>query len=322
MKQFQMAFAYTIVSSIIGQILEIPFSIFYNFILEERYGFNNQTLSLFIKDQIKNNIVGLILTPILLYLYLKIVEVGGQYFYIYVVIFILFFIFLFQWIWPNFIAPLYNKYEELEEGELKLGINKLAEQNDFPLKKLFKVDGSTRSSHSNAYFFGFGKNKRIVLFDTLINQLEKTEIYAVLCHEIGHWKFNHTFKHIGFLMIKIFLFFYLFQFFIYEDYFYKSFGFNQKSIFIGSNLFVGLFIPINQILSVIQMSLSRIYEFQADQYAFQMGYAQQLCDGLIKMFKENSGNLLPHPIYSWYHYSHPPLKERLDYINNLQKKEK
>lgn len=106
-------------------------------------------------------------------------------------------------IYPNFIAPLFNKYEELPEGELKEGIEKLAVKNTFPLTKIYSVDGSTRSSHSNAYFFGFGKNKRIVLFDTLINQLNNSEIYAVLCHEIGHWKYSHTFKHLGALMVKI-----------------------------------------------------------------------------------------------------------------------
>lgn len=117
-------------------------------------------------------------------------------------VFVLVVIFLMMLIYPNFIAPLFNKYEELEEGELKTGIEKLAAVNEFPLTKLFKVDGSTRSSHSNAYFFGFGKNKRIVLYDTLLNQLAPKEIYAVLCHEIGHWKYSHTFKHLAVLIVS------------------------------------------------------------------------------------------------------------------------
>jgi STE24 endopeptidase len=144
--------------------------------------------------------------------------------------FVLATIFLMMLIYPNFIAPLFNKYEELEEGELKTGIEKLAVQNEFPLRKLFKVDGSTRSSHSNAYFFGFGKNKRIVLYDTLLNQLENTEIYAVLCHEMGHWKYSHTFKHLGALMLRVFVFFYLFSYVIYSDAFYTNFGYSQKSV--------------------------------------------------------------------------------------------
>jgi len=144
--------------------------------------------------------------------------------------FVLATIFLMMLIYPNFIAPLFNKYEVLEEGELKTGIEKLAVQNEFPLRKLFKVDGSTRSSHSNAYFFGFGKNKRIVLYDTLLNQLENKEIYAVLCHEMGHWKYSHTFKHLGALMLRVFVFFYLFSYVIYSDAFYTNFGYSQKSV--------------------------------------------------------------------------------------------
>lgn len=164
-------------------------------------------------------------------------------------------------IYPNFIAPLFNKYEELEEGELKTGIEKLAVQNEFPLRKLFKVDGSTRSSHSNAYFFGFGKNKRIVLYDTLLNQLENKEIYAVLCHEMGHWKYSHTFKHLGALMLRVFVFFYLFSYVIYSDAFYTNFGYSQKSIFVGTFLFIELFTPINTAMNVFAMSMSRLYEF-------------------------------------------------------------
>ncbi|KAL4466165.1 hypothetical protein ABPG72_011043 [Tetrahymena utriculariae] len=318
--EYQNAFGFLLIHSLLDQVLEIPFNYFQTFTLEQRYGFNKTTLKTFITDIIKTNIISQIITAILLFGYLQVVEYGGKYFYFYALIFVLVVIFLMMLIYPNFIAPLFNKYEELPEGDLKNGINKLAEKNEFPLTKIYSVDGSARSSHSNAYFFGFGKNKRIVLFDTLINQLNHQEIYAVLCHEIGHWKYSHTFKHLGALMIRVFTFFYLFSFVIYNDSFFVSFGYSQKSVFIGTYLFVEFFVPINTLMNIFTMTMSRRYEFQADNYAFQMGYAKQLYVGLIKMFKENASNLLPHPIYSWYHYSHPPLKERLEQIENLLKR--
>lgn len=143
-----------------------------------------------------------IITPILLYCYLYLVENGGPYFFVYVEIMMIIFIFLMIWIYPNFIAPLFNTFKELEDGELKTNINELAHSINFPLKKIYVMDGSKRTAHSNAYFFGFGSNKRIVLFDTLLNQLSTQEIVAVLGHELGHWKMKHMPKQLFISIVK------------------------------------------------------------------------------------------------------------------------
>lgn len=157
---------------------------------------------MFIKDIITELALGVVLIPIFLFAYLYLVENGGPYFFIYVGLMIVAFNLILMWLYPNFIAPLFNKFEELEENDLRKSINELAGSINFPLKKIYKMDGSKRSAHSNAYFFGFGSNKRIVLFDTLIEQLNNEEITAVLAHELGHWKMKHLPKQLALEFVK------------------------------------------------------------------------------------------------------------------------
>eukprot|EP00340_Litonotus_pictus_P012254 CAMPEP_0170536670 /NCGR_PEP_ID=MMETSP0209-20121228/102275_1 /TAXON_ID=665100 ORGANISM="Litonotus pictus, Strain P1" /NCGR_SAMPLE_ID=MMETSP0209 /ASSEMBLY_ACC=CAM_ASM_000301 /LENGTH=224 /DNA_ID=CAMNT_0010838055 /DNA_START=876 /DNA_END=1547 /DNA_ORIENTATION=+ len=217
-------------------------------------------------------------------------------------------------IYPHVIAPLFNKFTELEDCPLKEKIQVLASKVEFPLTKLFKIDGSKRSAHSNAYFFGLGKNKRIVLFDTLLEHLEDEEILAVLCHELGHWQKSHIWKNMLNIFLQIFVLFYVYGFFVTNDDLFLSFGFEDKSIIVGITLFMRLYSPVSYVLQLLTFRLSRRYEYQADEYAVDFGYGKLLCSGLVKMFKENSGDLDPDELYAACHYTHPTFVERLNYI--------
>ena len=244
--EFQRGLVFFLLEYIRSKALDIPFSLYYSFIIEERHGFNKKTLRLFFKDMILESLIYAVIVPVVLFGYLYIVENGGDYFFIYVEIFLISFIFIMMWIYPNFIAPLFNKFEDIEKNhaDLKNAIDELAASIHFPLKKVYVMDGSTRSAHSNAYFYGFGNNKRIVLFDTLIKQLDVREIVAVMGHELGHWKMKHMPKNLILIIIKTFVYIYLFGFFLNEKALFTSYGFNDKSILIGTLLFANLISPV------------------------------------------------------------------------------
>ena len=298
----------------------IPFNLYESFVLEEKFGFNKKTMWIFLYDECVSTIISIVLGIPIFYGFLWVVEAGGEYFYIYVEIFIIVIVFILMTIYPNWIAPLFNKYTELEDGTLKTKINNLAGKLNFPLTKIYVIDGSKRSNHSNAYFYGFGKNKRIVLFDTLIKQLGEDEIEAVLCHELGHWYFGHINKNLILSFLQIFVIFYIYGFFIHKKELFLSFGFHEMSIFIGTYLFMLLYSPISYISGLFILKLSRYFEFQADDFANGYGYGELLCKGLIKLVKENKSNLNPDPIYAAFKYSHPTLLERIKSINNNSKK--
>jgi len=184
------------------------------------------------------------------------------------------------------------------------------------------MDGSTRSSHSNAFQYGFCSNKRIVLFDTLLTQANTDEIVAILAHELGHWKYNHTVQSLIISEIQIFVIFAFFSF-VYKNLpFYQSFGFNRSTIIIGLILFQFVWSPMQAISSFLMNTLTRYYEYQADAFACRLGYDDALYQGLIKIHSENKSNLNPDSLYSIYHHSHPPLILRLQAIQMLQKQMK
>ena len=251
-----------------------------------------------------------------------VVDYGGEYFFFYVQIFIIAVMFIMMLLYPNFIAPLFNTFTELEDGELKDGINKLAESLKFPTSKIYVIDGSKRTSHSNAYFYGFWKYKRIVLFDTLLKQVSNNEIYAILCHEMGHWEKNHFWINVSFAFAQVFALFYLFGFFRNVAEIYLSFGYNEKSTFIGIYLFSMIYAPVAFFLEKIHLRISRSNEFEADAYANNFGYSKHLCEGLIKLNKENLSDMDPDPLYSSFHNTHPTLLERLNALELIQIKTK
>nr|AAB61028.1 A_IG002N01.21 gene product [Arabidopsis thaliana] len=274
-------------------ITDLPFSLYSTFVIESRHGFNKQTIWMFIRDMIKGTFLSVILGPPIVAAIIFIVQKGGPYLAIYLWAFMFILSLVMMTIYPVLIAPLFNKFTPLPDGDLREKIEKLASSLKFPLKKLFVVDGSTRSSHSNAYMYGFFKNKRIVLYDTLIQQCKnEDEIVAVIAHELGHWKLNHT---------------------------TYSFIAVQHTV-----------IPLQHLVSFGLNLVSRAFEFQADAFAVKLGYAKDLRPALVKLqvrednnrtqTEENLSAMNTDPLYSAYHYSHPPLVERLRAIDGEDKK--
>eukprot|EP01135_Chromosphaera_perkinsii_P001083 Nk52_evm33s158 gene=Nk52_evmTU33s158 len=313
--------------------LSLPWSVYYTFVVEEKHGFNKQDGWFFFKDTVKSFILSTVVTSVVVSCVVYLVHWGGPYFYIYVWLFVLAFAIFAMTIYPDYIAPLFDTFEPLQDGELKEKIEKLAASIDFPLSKLLVVKASQRSSHSNAYFYGFFKNKRIVLFDTLFEKKDDSpqepctdeEVVAILSHELGHWKLNHVLK--NFLVSQANL---LFIFFAFGQLFnttalYEQFGFHdEKPVMIGLLIiFQFIFAPYNTLVGFLLTVLSRRFEFQADEFAaFTLGYGAHLENALVKIQKGNLGNMNPDKWYSLYHYSHPPLVERLSAIREHVKAKK
>ncbi|XP_073281821.1 CAAX prenyl protease 1 homolog isoform X1 [Primulina huaijiensis] len=305
-----------------SQLTDLPFSLYSTFVIEARHGFNKQTIWLFIRDMIKGIALAVVIGPPIVAAIIFIVQKGGPYLAIYLWAFMLVVSLVMMTVYPILIAPLFNKFTPLPDGNLRIKIESLASSLKFPLKKLFVVDGSTRSSHSNAYMYGFFKNKRIVLYDTLIQQCkDDEEIVAVIAHELGHWKLSHTMY--SFFAVQVLT---LLQFGGYtlvrnsKDLF-QSFGFDTQPVLIGLVLFQHTVIPLQHIVSFLLNLVSRSFEFQADSFAKKLGYASPLRAALVKLQEENLSAMNTDPWYSAYHYSHPPLVERLAAIDKTDKKE-
>jgi len=299
-------------------LLGMPFSLYRTFVIEQKFGFNKMTYKTFFLDHIKVTILSIVLGGPIISAMIVIIQWGGEYFWLYVWMFVTFVLLLMTTIYPTLIAPLFNKFTELEEGELRTRIENLASKVSFPLTKLFKVDGSSRSAHSNAYFYGFFKNKRIVLYDTLMEHATTDDIVAIVAHELGHYKLNHTIRNLAISLTHILVFFYLFGLFMNNNDLYASFGFDSRPILIGLTLFSQLFETLDSPMSLFMNSISRRFEYQADEFATNMGF--DLTAGLVAIHKKNASNLNPDPWYSMYHFSHPTLVERITAIANSKKK--
>ena len=303
---------YVALISLIFYIPGIPFSFYFQFRIEEKFGFNKMTIGLFIKDQIKNLVVsGIILSILLMGLFWFMDKAGPLWWIIASAGFLIFQILL-SIIYPLIIAPIFNKFTPLKEDGLKKVLESLAEKLKFRTSGIFVMDGSKRSGHSNAYFTGVGKAKRIVLYDTLVSILNNRQISAVLAHEIGHYKKHHLLKGlilsffvttVGFYSISVLL-----------NYLpvFEAFGFSRVSyhgILIILSFAAG---PFTFFLTPLFTMWSRKHEYEADAYAVKnTEYGKDLKEGLIIMSRENLSNLTPHPLYSFYHYSHPTVGERI-----------
>lgn len=306
-------------------VANLPFALYSTFVIEQRHGFNKQTLGLFFMDKLKGFllfvVIGFPVTAALLF----VIRWGGAHFYWYVWAFLFAFSLVMVTLYPVLIMPLFNKFTPLEEGELRTRIEALAAQLKFPLTKLFVCDGSKRSNHSNAYFFGFFKSKRIVLFDTLLEQATHDEIVAVLGHELGHWKLWHTAQGFAIQQLYTFALFFVFGKCMNDAELFASFGFASSGveplpIIIGFLLFSQtVWAPVDHALSFLVTLNTRKNEFQAA-FAVDLGHAPALKTALTKLAIENLSNMNPDKFYSAYHYSHPPLVERLGAISDLEKK--
>ncbi|VVT49409.1 uncharacterized protein SAPINGB_P002256 [Magnusiomyces paraingens] len=309
---------------VLSSIISLPLSYYSTFVIEEKFGFNKQTKVLFFTDFLKTQVLSFAIgTPIILG-FVKIIEYFGDAFFLYVWSFFFVVQIFMMTIAPIVIMPLFNKFTPLEDGSLKTKIEDLAKSLSFPLSKLFVIDGSKRSSHSNAFFTGLPWSKRIVLFDTLIEQASSDEeIVAVIGHEIGHWAKNHLAKTLVVLQGNLSLIFFLFSAFFRNKSFYESFGFDTTSptslfadrnnlpIIIGFILFLDILKPLEFFTTFGSNLLSRKHEYEADEYATDLGMGEDLSSGLVTLFKENKSSARSDPLYSAYHYSHPLLPERL-----------
>ncbi|XP_063226275.1 CAAX prenyl protease 1 homolog isoform X2 [Bacillus rossius redtenbacheri] len=335
--EFTQSLLFVFYMNLFNTVLGLPFSIYHTFVLEERHGFNKQTAAFFIKDKLKAFVVSQLIVLLLVLATLYIVKAGGDYFFIVLWLFTMFTTFFLLTIYPNYIAPLFDKYTPLPEGELRSKIEALAQSINFPLYKLYVVEGSKRSTHSNAYFYGFFKNKRIVLFDTLLKDYvpeggstsenqgkgcDNEEVLAVLAHELGHWQLNHILKNLVIMQLNLLLLFLMFSRLFKYPALYRAFGFvDVQPIIIGLLVILQfIFSPYNAVLSFLMTILSRRFEFQADAFAAKLNKAAYLRKALIKLNLDN----LSFPVFDWlyssWHHSHPPLLERLQALEERKDK--
>ncbi|KAH7358887.1 CAAX prenyl protease [Plectosphaerella cucumerina] len=297
---------------VIQQILSLPSSIYHTFVLEEKFGFNKQTPKLFVTDMLKSNLLTFILTPPILAGFLAIIKKTGNQFFFYLWLFAAGLQMFMITIYPIAILPLFNKLSPLEDGELKQNVEALAAKLKFPLHELFVIDGSKRSAHSNAYFFGLPWKKHIVIYDTLIEKSEPQEVVAVLAHELGHWGLGHTTRLFGISQLHFIWIFSLFSVFINNNSLYADFGFLfEHPIVIGFILFSDALSPMDTVVKLLMNVLSRKYEFQADAFARNLGYSTELAKSLIKLQIQNLSTMDADWLYATYHFSHPHLSERL-----------
>jgi len=365
--------SFVLLTTVFSTFTGLPWSLYSTFVIEERHGFNKQTVGFFFKDLVKKTFVSMALALPVTSALLWIIKWGGDYFFLYAWLFTLGFSLFIIAIYHDYIAPLFDRFIPLPEGELRSNIENLAKRISFPLSKIFVVEGSKRSSHSNAYFFGFYKKKVIVLFDTLLkvspfeeekklkeekeaenkstlvedvkdNLLDTSdevdnslptekkvedipatddkakdkgcsneEILAILGHELGHWKLNHVLKNLCISQVNLLCSFFVFGLLMHQDILYESFGFyGERPTLIGLLIiFQFIFSPYNELFGFLMTVLSRKFEFEADEFGKSLGYSTQLQAALMKLHKENLGFPVTDKLYSTYHYSHPPLLERL-----------
>lgn len=356
--EIQVSCVFMVLLNTINIFKEMPFKLYGTFVLEERHGFNKQTAAFFAKDQIKGFLVGQLISMPISCAVIYIVQSGGDFFFIWLWLFTVVISLALMILYPVFIAPLFDKYSPLEEGPLRTSIEELAARLKFPLAQLYVVEGSKRSAHSNAYFYGFWGSKRIVLFDTLLlnkgkpkadvdaateedaasereDSVEKTEetqkgcedpeVLAVLAHELGHWKLGHITKNIVIIQIHLFLMFSMFAYLFKYDPLYRSIGFpaGKRPVLIGLLLIVSYVLgPYNAIINFAMTTVSRAFEYQADAFAKELGYAKELSKALIKLNIDNLG----FPVYDWmystWNHSHPTLLQRMDRLRGDQQTKK
>ncbi len=309
---------YIFLLSLIFYIVDLPFSIYSQFKIEEKFGFNKMTIPLFIRDQIKNIVLSGLIISVLLMGFFWFMDKTGSFWWIIASAGFLIFQLVLSVIYPLLIAPIFNKFTALEDMELKKSLDMLAEKLSFKTTGIFVMDGSKRSAHSNAYFTGVGKSKRIVLYDTLISILNPSQISGVLAHEIGHYKKHHLLKGLILSFVMTTLGFYAVNLLMNYLPLFEAFGFTRVSYHGILVILAFASGPFTFFITPLFTMWSRKHEYEADAFAAEnTEYGKDLKEGLIIMSKENLSNLTPHPLYSFYHYSHPTVAERIKAIDKL-----
>ena len=307
--------------AVISTLIEMPLSLYQTFRLEQRFGFNQMTLGLWLGDLCKSTLVGAIIGLPLAALILWVMGSTGSLWWLWAWGTWTIFNLLLMWIFPSFIAPLFNKFEPLADESLKSRVTQLMERCGFAAKGLFVMDGSRRSAHANAYFTGFGNSKRVVFFDTLLKQLNPGEVEAVLAHELGHFKHKHITKRMVMMFGVSLLGFALLGWLSQQPWFYSGLGIDiLQSKYLGvpaennalALLLFMLAVPVfSFFITPLMSAMSRSDEFEADAYAMQQADGAQLASALLKLYEDNASTLTPDPWYVSFYYSHPPAVDRL-----------
>jgi STE24 endopeptidase len=296
---------------VLTSLLETPFNLYRTFVIEERFGFNKTTPLLYLTDALKGMLIGAALGLPLLYGALWLMERMGEYWWIYVWLLWICFNLLVLFIYPTYIAPMFNKFTPLKDESIKARVEALLKRCGFAVQGLFVMDGSRRSAHGNAYFTGFGKSKRIVFFDTLLERLSGEEIEAVLAHELGHFKRRHVIKRIALTFTLSLVFLWTLGLLLHSDWFYSGLGVSNQSTALGLLLFFLILPVFSFLLHPFLSAYSRSHEYEADSYAAQQTAAKDLINALVKMYQDNAATLTPDPLYSKFYDSHPPAMLRI-----------
>jgi len=302
---------------IANTLIYLPFNYYHSFVIEERFGFNKMTKPLFVKDTLKSIFLTTLIGGLVLVVILWFYNLFPHTFWIYTWIFIAVFSIFMNLFYTKLIVPLFNKLTLLEEGTLKTTLEAFAQKVSFNLKAIFIIDGSKRSTKANAYFSGFGKTKKVVLYDTLLKDLTDDEIAAVLSHEIGHYKKKHIIYNLILSILLTGITLYILSIFINNPILSQAVGISKPSFHIGAIIFMILYTPISVLTGLLMNILSRKFEYQADNFAKKYGYADTLIAALKKLSKMSYSNLTPHKFYVFLNYSHPTLLQR---IQNLRQK--
>jgi STE24 endopeptidase len=300
----------------ISAVLDLPFSVYSTFVIEEKFGFNRTTVKTFIIDLFKGSMIGIVLGVPLLYVILWLMQQMGDLWWIYAWAVISGFSLFMMWVYPTWIAPIFNKFEPLEEGETLDRITGLLKRCGFNSNGIFVIDGSKRSSHGNAYFSGFGKNKRIVFFDTLLKMLNDDELEAVLAHELGHFKKKHIIKGMIISFSTTLAGLAILAWLMQTEWFFTSLGISQPSIHMALLLFTLVMPVFTFALQPLFSMFSRKNEFEADAFAAEQTDARHLVQALVGLYRENASTLTPDPLYSSFYDSHPPAPVRIAHLNS------
>lgn len=302
--------------SFVSSLLDTPLSLYHTFVLEEKFGFNRTTVSIWLVDLVKQSILGLVIGIPLIMVILWLMTSAGDFWWLYAWAVWMSFGFFMMWAYPAFIAPIFNKFSELEDESLKSRIEQLMTRCGFLSKGILVMDGSRRSSHGNAYFTGLGNNKQIVFFDNLLESLDEEEVEAVLAHELGHFKKKHILKRLISMTFMTLAGFAVLGWLMQQTWFYQDLGMSTPSVYAALVLF-SISAPVfTFFLSPISAMISRKHEFEADDFAAEQSDANKLVEALVKLYKDNANTLTPDPLHSAYYDSHPPAPVRIAHLTS------
>lgn len=307
-----LALAFFGILMLASDILTIPFQCYSTFVIEEKYGFNKTSIKTFVADKLKGYVLGAVVGGALVALLIYMIQAIGPSFWIWFSIIAAVFILFINMFYTSLILPMFNKLTPLGDGDLKKSIEAFSQKVSFPLDNIFIIDGSKRSRKANAFFSGIGKKKKIVLYDTLISNHTTEELVAVLAHEVGHFKKKHIVWGYALSVVQIVFTLFILSLMVFNENLSIALGGSQLAIHLNLLAFGILYSPISGITGVLMNMYSRKNEFEADAYARATFDANALIDALKKLSVDNLSNLYPHPLYVFFHYSHPPLLKRLE----------